>query len=392
MNKSSVVALHPNNIRRHGAASKPLTIKYDRNYAESVLDVDAVIIGAPISLADIEMTNERNVRIRPEPKRHTIMHVVLVLASALSPHYFKLLNIETDPTLILTMEEDLAAFSSLGVAHSLGPGQLIYKVRSRETLSEELLDDIFINRTDLLRHTWHSYPPLKPVATYPPVRVMSRVYHPSGIEAVTPLLEAAVISARNAVNLLLKDKQSWRARTAEEQKEFDRLFAERDDKTNTTDTTKNATSSDGGEEAESGGGWFSGWFKGDTETEDVIIEEETDTVKPDKPETNIVTPDQSNKHTQKESEGEGGGEGGGGPAVKEGEGGEEEEGGGGGGGDGSAFIADLWGWAESVVTSVTGDVNATEEEGVAQNESVEEAEEEEEDEGPGIESFWSQWL
>eukprot|EP01064_Diplonema_japonicum_P011784 TRINITY_DN19239_c0_g1_i2.p1 TRINITY_DN19239_c0_g1~~TRINITY_DN19239_c0_g1_i2.p1 ORF type:complete len:629 (+),score=195.81 TRINITY_DN19239_c0_g1_i2:48-1934(+) len=215
MNETRVVSIHRTNREN---ASQSVILKYDKLGAENTAHFDAVVMAAPADLADIDIFDSRHVRYQTNPNHYVITHVTLVLCNGLSPHYFRLLKSESDPSLLLTMEEDVAVFSSLGLYKKLH-SQAVYKILSRELLTEELLDKMFINKTDVMRHTWHAYPELKQLQSYPPLKIDEYIYYPSGFERVLPLMEGVVLSARNVVNMLLGDvKEIKRIKEEEEQR------------------------------------------------------------------------------------------------------------------------------------------------------------------------------
>ena len=193
---------------------KALMVSYEQNGKILQKDVDVVFIAAPLDLAGIELFTDRRRRKKADDddaSKYILLHVTMLTANCLSPHYFRLLRSDTDPSYILTMNEEVAIFNSLTVTHQVpDQGQSAYKVLSREPLSEEDLDKIFINKTSVVRHSWHAYPSLKPTMKYPLVRLGERLYHPAGIEHALPLMEAAAVSAMNSVNLMIADRNGWK--------------------------------------------------------------------------------------------------------------------------------------------------------------------------------------
>eukprot|EP00659_Diplonema_papillatum_P011320 gene11320-17397_t len=75
--------------------------------------VDAVVIAAPLDRAGVSVTDDEDRCVPVETSGYQTIHVTVILANGLSPHYFQLMSSDEDPVLLLTTEEELASFLSL---------------------------------------------------------------------------------------------------------------------------------------------------------------------------------------------------------------------------------------------------------------------------------------
>lgn len=167
--------------------------------------VDAVIIAAPLELAQLELGAELLQVPLPRDRPFQTTHVTFV-AGRLRPAYFGLESDESLPGVILTREREDIPFSSLSVqAGPVAGDDYVYKIFSRRAPDEALLDAIFARRREVRRRVWHAYPVLPPTADWPPFRLAPGLYYVNAMESAVSTMETEAIAARNVVNLLVQD-------------------------------------------------------------------------------------------------------------------------------------------------------------------------------------------
>lgn len=119
--------------------------------------------------------------------------------------YFRLAHADDLPDAVLTLENEAIAFNSLGLVASSPDGTLIYKLFSREPVTEALLDELFSNRDVVERIRWEAYPVLRPSSDLPPFRLADGLYWVNAMEYAVSTMETEAVAARNVANLVAKD-------------------------------------------------------------------------------------------------------------------------------------------------------------------------------------------
>lgn len=110
------------------------------------------------------------------------------------------------PSPVLTPERPEVPFSALGWQGPAADGRRdVYKLFSRRSLEDGLLDRLFAERGETVRLSWHAYPVLRPAAAWPPFRPGPRLYYANAMESAVSTMEPEAIAAHNVVSLLRAD-------------------------------------------------------------------------------------------------------------------------------------------------------------------------------------------
>jgi len=97
-------------------------------------------------------------------------------------------------------------FSSVGrIGRSSATRHPIYKVFSRETLTDEQISELFAKPSEVERFVWLAYPVLKPSQQWPPFRLGRRIYYANAMESAVSTMETEAVAGRNVVGLLRQD-------------------------------------------------------------------------------------------------------------------------------------------------------------------------------------------
>jgi prenylcysteine oxidase/farnesylcysteine lyase len=85
------------------------------------------------------------------------------------------------------------------------PAETIYKLFSREPVTDGLLSALFAERKQVERWQWQAYPILIPMSRWPPFQLSRGLYYVNAMESAVSTMETEVIASRNVVNLLKRD-------------------------------------------------------------------------------------------------------------------------------------------------------------------------------------------
>lgn len=168
-------------------------------------EFDYIVIATPLEKAKIDFTNleleEKNRLSRP----YQVTNVTYVFGK-LNPNYFGLAKTEQIPANILTQENENIPFSSIELCkENKVSGQNIYRIFSRHKLAEDLLNKLFIERSETKSLVWDAYPVLTPAAAWPSFVLEEGIYYVNAMESAISTMETEVMGSKNVVNLLLKD-------------------------------------------------------------------------------------------------------------------------------------------------------------------------------------------
>ncbi|HEY6333679.1 MAG TPA: FAD-dependent oxidoreductase, partial [Blastocatellia bacterium] len=172
---------------------------------------DAVVIAAPLEVAEIEIEvpgiEGRLIADRP----FQVTHATFV-AGELNRAFFGAHAGATLPGTILTVEDPKIWFSSVGrVGFSPAVTVPVYKVFSRETLSDQQLDRMFRSRYEVERIVWRAYPSLSAAAVWPAFELAPGLYYPNAMESAVSTIETEAVAARNVAGLLMNGLVATRA-------------------------------------------------------------------------------------------------------------------------------------------------------------------------------------
>ncbi|KAL0083019.1 Prenylcysteine lyase-domain-containing protein [Phycomyces blakesleeanus] len=177
---------------------------------------DAVILAAPFNPNEIL---ELPVSTGSYVRDYKIVHVTL-LAGYPDPSYFS--STENDvPNLIITTGNGLpnafskstAPFTTFAVHRILENGESIVKIFSSTELKEELLDQLFYNRTWTYHQAWNAFPVLHPntdsKSSWPPIIIdgfenpgLGGLIYVNAFESAISTMETQTIASKNAAKIL----------------------------------------------------------------------------------------------------------------------------------------------------------------------------------------------
>ncbi len=165
---------------------------------------DAVILATPLEDAGIEF---RGIDLPPSARREPVYQTTYrtLVVGKIDPGYFGKRTPAHVPRFVMTMEEPDIPFSSLHVAGRTESGGTVYSMFSREEPSEQLLSEVFAERTRTERMCWRAYPVLEPLSPWPPFRLGSGLYYVNAMESAVSTMETEAMASRNAINLLVRD-------------------------------------------------------------------------------------------------------------------------------------------------------------------------------------------
>jgi prenylcysteine oxidase/farnesylcysteine lyase len=168
-------------------------------------EFDYIVIATPLEKAKIDFVNmelEENNRLsRP----YQVTNVTYVFGK-LNPSYFGLMKAEQIPANVLTQENANIPFSSIELCkQDKVTGENIYRIFSRQKLTEDLLNKLFWERVETKQVVWDAYPVLTPAASWPSFILDQGIYYVNAMESAISTMETEVVGSKNVVNLLLKD-------------------------------------------------------------------------------------------------------------------------------------------------------------------------------------------
>eukprot|EP01119_Soliformovum_irregulare_P016353 TRINITY_DN4713_c0_g1_i1.p1 TRINITY_DN4713_c0_g1~~TRINITY_DN4713_c0_g1_i1.p1 ORF type:complete len:505 (-),score=164.82 TRINITY_DN4713_c0_g1_i1:23-1537(-) len=165
---------------------------------------DAVIIASPLEDAEIELIGLDDIfKLKKRPWQTT--HVTLVQGQLNKNYFGKDISHENFPETIGTTENDAIPFSSISIKAAGKSGVPIWKIFSREPMTDKLLDEIFPKRTFLEKLSWKAYPKLVPTSDFPPFKLNSGLFYLNAIEGAFSVMEGEAVSGHNIANLVLAD-------------------------------------------------------------------------------------------------------------------------------------------------------------------------------------------
>ena len=166
---------------------------------------DAVIIATPLESAALTFQEISLPKSAYVKRAYQVTHVTLVVGH-LNPTYFGGKSASDLPSFIMTTENSAIPFSSLeNIGGKDDPQHTIYKLFSRELISDELLSALFTERQQTERRHWQAYPVLKPMPEWPPFQLGRGLYYVNALESAVSTMETEAMASRNVVNLLKQE-------------------------------------------------------------------------------------------------------------------------------------------------------------------------------------------
>jgi len=146
------------------------------------------------------------------PVTYLTLHVTLVATkAAINPGYFKI-NTSVPSFILTTLPNNISdtpIFTSISRILRLPTGESVYKIFSHGTITNEILDEIFIGEPIgwVHRKTWQAYPQLDPIEKFAPIELYPTssgigFWYTSGIESFISTMETSALSGRNIAALI----------------------------------------------------------------------------------------------------------------------------------------------------------------------------------------------
>jgi len=174
-------------------------VKYSKDGKFQDEEFDVVVVATPLEFANINFVNI-NLPTKGFSRPFQVTHVTLITGE-LNKSYFNALETDELPNTIGTIENPDIPFSSISVKGK-GKDQFIYKIFSRQELSEETLNSLFGKRTHTHRLKWNAYPVLIPVNEFPPIKIHDQLYYINALESALSVIEMSALGAKNVANLI----------------------------------------------------------------------------------------------------------------------------------------------------------------------------------------------
>ncbi|GMP54984.1 hypothetical protein CsSME_00019949 [Camellia sinensis var. sinensis] len=141
--------------------------------------------------------DEINIRFTPAfliPNRKLHHTHATFVRGFLNPAYFGLHCASTIPELVGTVENSNIPFLTISVLKQHSKNDLSYRMSSRETVADALLDCIFSVRTETIRINWGAY--------------VNSLYYVNSFENAASSMETSAVAAENVAELILSRSSS----------------------------------------------------------------------------------------------------------------------------------------------------------------------------------------
>ncbi|OWM76357.1 farnesylcysteine lyase [Punica granatum] len=160
---------------------------------------EVTIVATPLD--ELSIRFDPPVSIPPRKLQHT--HATFV-RGLLNPAYFGLGSAADIPHLVGTIEEPGLPFSSISILTRHSEKDATYKVFSRQTMGDALLDQIFSVRQETIRIDWGAYPHYQAPEVFAPFILDGRhLYYINAFENAASTMETSAVAAENVARLIL---------------------------------------------------------------------------------------------------------------------------------------------------------------------------------------------
>jgi len=164
---------------------------------------DYVIAAAPLEQLQIKF---EDITI-PEKKREFQTVHIMMVQGIIDPDYFGLDKIDDLPGFILTTKES-DRITHMSVHHVRSNQIPYYSISSKESLSDDQLDQIFHEWKLNMSHTWEAaYPIFKPINEIPPSKLDEGLFNLNAIESAVSTMESSVFVANNTIRWINKERR-----------------------------------------------------------------------------------------------------------------------------------------------------------------------------------------
>ncbi|KAF7834126.1 Farnesylcysteine lyase [Senna tora] len=151
--------------------------------------------------------DELNIQFIPPisiPKRKLQHTHATFVRGLLNPAYFGLNAVTDIPELVGTVEDPDLPFTCISVLKKHDEKDATYKMFSRQSLSDALLDSVFSVRKETIRINWGAYPHYDAPEVFAPFILDNRhLYYINAFENAASTMETSAVAAENIVRLIL---------------------------------------------------------------------------------------------------------------------------------------------------------------------------------------------
>ncbi|GAQ86437.1 hypothetical protein KFL_002890040 [Klebsormidium nitens] len=170
---------------------------------------DVVIISAPLDPDELALPDG----VDAGPDIDWLDQEVTLVKGTLNQTTFKVGKNETLPDVIATVDTVFFPIHALRRLWTFPDGEHAFLVTMAEKMTDEMVNDCFSHVSKIKRMTlenvWPDLSAKGKGAKYPPIQLDGKkLLFPAAVESVVSGLEATIISARNAVRLLLEPKEA----------------------------------------------------------------------------------------------------------------------------------------------------------------------------------------
>ncbi|MDG2448640.1 MAG: hypothetical protein P8M34_03350 [Saprospiraceae bacterium] len=165
---------------------------------------EIVVIACPLDLTNIHLPQYSVKRDRAYQTVHANF-----IAGHINYKYFN--DVGNQPQTIFTIEDDSIPFVSIAKTGYAPDWDLpIYKVFSRNPLSEEFVQSVFRNINGQVHQEWEAYTVLSPMKQWPSFRLGNGLYYINAMESAVSAMETEAVAARNVMNLSIAQLRNIR--------------------------------------------------------------------------------------------------------------------------------------------------------------------------------------
>lgn len=170
---------------------------------------DVVIVATPLEFARLQfgdgVVSKDALTMRP----YQPCLVTLVAAQSIRPSYFGQQDEGVHvPQFVMTRQPQQmqdTPFNSLSqVGRNEKLGINVYKLFSKQEASDEMLDSLFVDRSETFRHKWFAYPVQNPRNPFPPIILRPNLFYVNAFETPISCMETEMIAAKNIAMLISK--------------------------------------------------------------------------------------------------------------------------------------------------------------------------------------------
>ncbi|XP_071689482.1 farnesylcysteine lyase [Rutidosis leptorrhynchoides] len=151
--------------------------------------------------------DELNIRFTPEisiPERKLQHTYTTFVRGLLNPAYFGLSSVSDLPELVGTIENPELPFTCISLLKEHNATDMTYKMFSRQSLTDALLDQIFSTRKETLRINWGAYPHYHAPEKFAPFMLDDmHLYYVNAFENAASTMETGAVAAENIARLIL---------------------------------------------------------------------------------------------------------------------------------------------------------------------------------------------